>query len=258
MQTLKFEKRELTGILTISRPESLNALNSTVLSELAHFLDNIEKDPTVKCLILRGDGEKAFVAGADIKELSDLNSSEALRFAERGQKIFRRLEVLNMPVIAAVNGFALGGGCELALACDFIVATRNARFGLPEVSLGLIPGFGGTQRLSRLVGVGRARELIYSGRHVRAEEALDIGLVTQVVEPESLLDASMQLAKLITTRGPLAVGTAKQAIRRGMDVSLDEGLMIERELFSDLFRTSDQKEGTKAFIEKRTPQFTGK
>jgi enoyl-CoA hydratase len=256
-QNLLFEKKDDVGVLFFNRPTALNALNSQVLNELQAFLNHVDEDRGLRCLILTGSGDKAFVAGADIKELASLSSSEAKSFAEKGQKVFRRLEILKIPVIAAVNGFALGGGCELALACDFIVASQKAKFGLPEVSLGLIPGFGGTQRLIRQVGISRARELIFTGRQVNAQEALEIGIAMELCEPEKLLEVCFAKAHQIATRSPFAVSKSKEAINRGADSVLDEGLMIERELFSELYTTNDVREGTSAFLEKRTPVFKG-
>jgi enoyl-CoA hydratase len=256
-ETLTFEKIEDIGILKINRPKSLNALNLQVLKELDVAFDEIDTDRTLKVLIITGEGEKAFVAGADIVELSKLDSMGAQEFAKLGQGVFRRLEILKIPVIAAVNGFALGGGCELALACDFIYASENAKFGQPEVLLGLIPGFGGTQRLARFVGLPLARELIYSGEQITASRALEIGLVNKVLPLSQLLDEVLKTAKTITLSAPLAVAASKEAINDGFDVALDKGLGFEVDLFSDLFETDDVKEGTLAFVEKRKPVFKG-
>lgn len=256
-ETLLFEKKDGIGVLKIHRPQALNALNSQVLGELNSFLDELDRDSQIKVLIITGSGEKSFVAGADIKELSSLSPQAARTFAERGQKTFRRFEILKIPVIGAINGFALGGGAELALSCDFLIASSQARFGLPEVSLGLLPGFGGTQRLARFVGLPMARELVFSGRQVKADEALRIGLVNSVVEPSALLSKAEEIAREIISRAPLAVQNAKSVINRGYDLGIDEGLLVEREAFSELFRTSDQREGTQAFLEKRPPHFKG-
>lgn len=257
-ETLKFEMKDGgIGLLTIHRPEALNALNSQVLTDLSHFLEFADRERALKCLVVTGSGEKAFVAGADIKEIAALTPELALRFAERGQKIFRRFEILRMPVIAAVHGFALGGGCELAMSCDFIYASKIAKFGLPEVSLGIMPGFGGTQRAARSVGLPRAREMVFTGRHYGADEAFQMGLVNQVFEPTDLLSKTLEVAQQISTRGPIAIQKAKEAINMGFDLSIDEGMSLERDIFGDLFRTQDQKEGTQAFIEKRKPTFRG-
>jgi len=257
-ETLNFKENEGIGQLEINRPEALNALNEQVFEELGLLLNVVDRSHSLRILIITGSGEKAFVAGADIKEISAMNeSSQAQAFAEKGQKIFRRLEVLNKPVIAAVDGFALGGGLELALACDFVYASEKAKFGLPEVGLGIIPGYGGTVRLAKAVGPNKAREMIYSGQIVGAEEALRIGLVNKVCPPEELLSCCMETATQIIAKGPLAVGKAKQVVNRALDMEIDEALMLERQAFSELFDTEDQKEGTKAFIEKRKPEFKG-
>jgi enoyl-CoA hydratase len=256
-ETIRFEETGGIAVLTLNRPEALNALNAQLLEELSHAIEAIDRHSSIRALLLTGSGEKAFVAGADIKEIADLTPEKAMRFAERGQKIFRRLEILKVPVIAAVNGFALGGGCELAMSCDFIYASTNARFGLPEVSLGIMPGFGGTQRAARFVGWARAKEMIMTGRHYNAQEALAIGLVNAVCEPSELLKMATATATMIATRAPMAVARSKEAVNRGYDLSIDEGMEVERELFSELFRTQDQKEGTRAFVEKRKPQFKG-
>jgi len=256
-ETLTFEQVRNIGILKINRPKALNALNSKVVEELDRALDAIEASRDIRVLILSGTGEKAFVAGADIVELSGLSSDQAEKFAQRGQEVFRRFELLKIPVIAAVNGYALGGGTELALSCDFIYASENARFGQPEVLLGIMPGFGGTQRLMRVVGVNRAREMIYTGDHITAEEALRIGLVNKVVPQDQLMNEAMRVATIIASRAPLAIAASKEAINDGYDVALDKGLEFEKDLFRDLFDTDDSKEGTKAFVEKREPRFRG-
>lgn len=256
-EVISLEKKNAVTILTINRPQALNALNDQVLTELGQALQEIDKDKLVKALIITGAGEKAFVAGADIKAFENMSPMQAAVLAEKGQRVFRMLEILKIPVIAAVNGFALGGGCELALSCDFIIASQKAKFGLPEVSLGLIPGFGGTQRLARFVGLPMARELTLTARMVSADEALNIGLVNKVVEPEKLLSSCFELTELILQRSPLAVAKAKESINMGYDMQLDEGLRLERDTFAELFRSTDTKEGVKAFIEKRKPEFKG-
>lgn len=245
--------------LTINRPESLNALNSVVLNEMGEALRQIGEMhyTNARALIITGSGAKAFVAGADIKELADLNEEQALQFALRGQSVFHELSLLKIPVIAAVNGFALGGGCELALACDFIYASENAKFGLPEVSLGLIPGFAGTVRLSRAVGGRRAKELTYSGQMISAQEALDYGLVNKVVPAENLMAEVQKTVDQILAKAPIAVGAAKISINQAWDMDIDSAQKNEARIFAELFHTADVKEGTKAFMEKRKPQFHG-
>lgn len=256
-ETITYEKIENIGVLKINRPKALNAINEKVLSEIDAQIDEIDSDRDLRVLIITGSGEKAFVAGADITELADLDSEKALAFAKRGQAVMRRLEILKIPVIAAVNGFALGGGTELACACDFIFASENAKFGQPEVLLGLMPGFGGTQRLARFVGIGNARELIYTGDQINAQQALEMGLVNKVFKQDKLLDETLKVARTISQRAPLGVAACKEAINDGYDVSLDKGLQFEADLFGDLFDTDDVKEGTKAFLEKRPPKFQG-
>jgi enoyl-CoA hydratase len=257
-ETIQFEKNsEHIGVLKISRPKALNALNAQVLEELSQCLKEIAQDKSIRCLILTGDGEKSFIAGADIKEMSEMAPEQAKAFAEKGQSITRSLEKLPFPVIAAVNGFALGGGTEMAISCDFIIASTNARFGLPEVSLGIIPGFGGTQRLSRYVGIARAREMVFTGNHYKADKAKEIGLANEVVELSELMPTCLKLAQTIAERGPIAVRVAKRAMDQGYHQALDDSLRIERETFSELFTSSDQREGTSAFIDKRQPDFKG-
>ncbi len=255
--TLTFEKNNFVGVLKFNRPQALNALNRELITELNSFLDEIEKEKGIRVLILTGTGDKGFIAGADIKEINELSRDEAKKFALYGQKTLTRLESLNIPTIAAVNGFALGGGLEMALACDIIWASEKAKLGLPEVSLGIIPGYGGTQRLKRWVGLGRAREMTYSGQFYSAKEAGDFGLVQKVLSPETLMTEVMKLAELIASRGPLAITAAKRAINEGTEQVLKEGLLLEASEFSALFGTHDQKEGTAAFVEKRVPNFKG-
>lgn len=245
--------------LTIQRPEALNALNADVLAEMSEALRTVGELPfeSARALVITGAGEKAFVAGADIKELADLNEEDAVRFAERGQSVFQELSLMKIPVIAAVNGFALGGGCELALACDFIVASEKAKFGLPEVTLGLIPGFGGTVRLSRAVGIRRARELTYTGDMIGADEAQRMGLVNKVAPATELKAAVQGILEKILARAPLAVAAAKRSINRTWDLEIEEAHRFEAEHFGELFTSQDVREGTKAFIEKRKPSFQG-
>lgn len=255
--TLSFEKNNFVGVLKFNRPQALNALNRELISELNLFLEELEKEKGLRVLILTGTGDKAFIAGADIKEINELSREDARKFALYGQKTLSRLESLKIPTIAAINGFALGGGLEMALACDIIWASEKAKLGLPEVSLGIIPGYGGTQRLKRWVGLGRAREMTYSGQFYSASEAQGFGLVQKVLSPETLLSEVMKLAELIASRGPLAVTAAKRSINLGTEQRLEEGLLLEAGEFSALFGTSDQKEGTAAFVEKRPPNFKG-
>jgi enoyl-CoA hydratase len=248
------EIKEDIATITLDRPKQLNALNPEVMNLL---LGALEKTKGAKGVIITGAGEKAFVAGADIAELAPLTVDKALVTAELGHRVFDAIGALPVPVIAAVNGFALGGGCELALACDFIYASEKAKLGLPEVTLAVIPGWGGTQRLSRLVGAARARELIFTGDVIDAAKAKEIGLVLEVLPPEKLIPHCREVLARISKRGPLAVAAAKRTIARGLDLSLAEGCALERKAFADLFATADQKEGMKAFLEKRPAAFTG-
>ncbi len=243
------------ALLTIDRPKALNALNRQVLTELEQAVKQVASDGALRALIVTGGGEKAFVAGADIAEMAGMSTSEALSFGELGHRVLDSLEALPIPVIAAVNGFALGGGCELALACDFIYASEKAKFGLPEVTLAVIPGFGGTQRLTRLVGRARAKEMIFTGEMIDAAKAKELGLALEVLPPADLLAHAKKVAATIAKRGPLAVARAKQAIASGADVSLRQGNEFEREGFAALFGTADQKEGMAAFLAKRPPEF---
>lgn len=258
LKTILYTEEAGIGVVTINRPEALNALNAQVLTDLESILGRVEKNISLRALILTGSGEKAFVAGADIKEIDTLDPKSALAFASRGQAAFSRLENLRVPVIAAVNGFALGGGCELALACDFIYASPNAKFGLPECTLGIMPGFGGTVRLSRRVGLSLARVAAFTGQVYTAQEALQIGLVNKVVESAQLLDAAREIARTIGARAPHAIAAIKKSINDGFHLSVKGAQELEAQLFADLFNTEDQKEGTKAFIEKRKPVFQGK
>jgi enoyl-CoA hydratase len=252
-------EKKVNGIclVTLNRPQSLNALNAELLTDLDVFFSQVAESPwhEIKALVITGAGEKAFVAGADIKEMSQLNESEARAFSERGQRVLRKLEALRIPVIAAVNGFALGGGLELALACDFIYASPNAKMGLPEVSLGLIPGFGGTVRLSRLVGLNRAREMVMTGDMLSGEEAFQVGLVNRVLPQAELLTAVLKTAEVMIQRGPIAVGKAKFMTLESFDMSIDSGLALEAMNFGQLFTKNDTREGMKAFVEKRKAQF---
>ncbi|MEW8027081.1 MAG: enoyl-CoA hydratase-related protein [Candidatus Thiodiazotropha sp.] len=244
-------------LLTLNRPASLNALNSETFREFALALESIAADGETRVLLITGAGEKAFVAGADIGEMQDKSAVEGMAFSQTAMTVFRQLEMLPIPVIAVVNGYCLGGGCELAMACDWIIASENAVFGQPEVNLGITPGFGATQRLSRLIGSARAMEMIVSGRHVDAHEARAWGLVNHVYPPERLMQEALSMAGLICQKGPLAVRLSKQAIVRGQSLDLDSGCQIESQAFGLCFSSADQKEGMTAFLEKRKPEFKG-
>ena len=246
-------EREGVVTLTISSPATLNALNSTILAEMDDFLDTL--DPSrVRVLVITGEG-KAFVAGADISEMAHLSEPEGLAFGQRGSAVFKKIEDLPFPVVAAVNGFALGGGCELAMACDIRIASAKARFGQPEVGLGIIPGFSGTYRLPKLVGQGIAKELIYTGKMIGADEALRIGLVNSVVQPEELAGAVDALVTSILKNAPIAVSYAKACINENYDLDMDESIALENQYFSKCFATDDQKEGMDAFLNKRPAVF---
>ena len=257
-ENITLEISDAVATITINRPKALNALNAATLTELDQAVAQVEGDKGIRGLIITGSGTKAFVAGADIAAMKDMKPKDAGDFSRLGSDLFRRIERLAIPVIAAVNGFALGGGCELALSCDFIYAADNARFGQPEVNLGLIPGFGGTQRLMRKVSYGIGMELLLNGDMIKADEALRIGLVNKVVPGEELLDTTRKALGKILSRGPFAVATTKRVAAQGLEVSLDEGLAQETEAFAAIFNTHDAKEGMTAFIEKRAAEFTGK
>ena len=244
--------------VTVNRPASLNALNSQVLDELECTLYGVEQDPAVQVVIVTGAGEKAFVAGADIKEMAQMNSFEGHRFAQKGQRVMLFIEKMAKPVIAAVNGYALGGGLELALACDMIYASDNAKLGFPEVTLGIIPGFGGTQNLARLIGPNKAKELVLSGRIIPAQKAQAWGVVNEVFPQADLAAKAMELAKEIAKNGSVGVGYAKNAIVNGLNMTKEDGFRYESSLFGVLFATEDQKEGMGAFVEKRKAQFKGR
>jgi enoyl-CoA hydratase len=258
MNTVKFEDHGRVGVIKISRPEALNALNQTVLAELRELLTGLANMKQLRACILTGEGEKAFVAGADIKEMENLDSKQAHEMASTGQALLQKLEDMPFPVIAVVNGFALGGGLELALACDFMMASTKTKWGLPEVTLGLIPGYGGTQRLSRVLGRAFARRIALSGEMFTAQQGYEWGLFTQVCEPADLMPTAVKLAETLASRAPMALSLAKRAINHGHDLSLRDGLKLEAELFSKTFETQDRHEGIKAFIEKRAPNFQGK
>lgn len=257
-QNIILEKEDYMAILTINRPKALNALNGDTLYELEAAIKDIKADDNIKVVILTGSGEKSFVAGADITFMLPLSPAEGRFFADFGEKVFRSMELLEKPIIAAVNGFALGGGCELAMACDIRLASEKAIFGQPEVGLGIIPGFGGTQRLPRLIGEGRAKELIYTADNVSAAEAFRLGLVNHVCPPDQLMDEARKMAKKIASKAPLAVGYAKFAIGKGMQVDIDTAMSIESDMFGMSCATADKFEGMTAFVEKRKANFQGK
>lgn len=250
MDYILYEQKGAYGVITINREKALNALNSQVLDELSATLDAVNLQE-VRCLILTGAGTKSFVAGADIGEMSTLTKAEGEAFGKKGNDVFRKLEVFPIPVIAAVNGFALGGGCEISMSCDIRICSENAVFGQPEAGLGITPGFGGTQRLARLVGPGMAKQMIYTARNIKADEALRIGLVNAVYPQEELLPAAEKMAAGIAKNAPIAIRNCKKAINEGLDADMDEAVAIEEKLFGDCFESYDQKEGMAAFLEKR-------
>jgi enoyl-CoA hydratase len=256
-KNITLEIQNNIGILKFNRPSVLNALNSEVLNELDEALDQIEKDNSIYVLVITGEG-KAFVAGADISEMRDKTADEGRKFGELGLKVFRKIELMEKPVIAAVNGFALGGGCELAMSCDIRIASEKAKFGQPEVGLGITPGFAGTQRLARLVGLGKAKELIFTADMINASEAEKLGLVNKVVAPDELMNETLMLANKIVSKAQIAVRYSKTAINRGIECDIETGMAIEKDLFGLCFATEDQKEGMTAFLEKRKPSFTNK
>lgn len=255
--TLLVEDRDAVRVITVNRPEALNALDGTVIAELSRAIEAAEAAAAVRGVVVTGAG-KAFIAGADIKAMVDLDEQQAMMFASAGHGVAEMIANAGIPVIAAVNGFALGGGCELALACDFIYASEKAKFGQPEVKLGVIPGFGGTQRMLRRIGKARALELCLTGEIIRADEAHRIGLVNRVLSPEVLVDEAVKTAATIGAMGPLAVAALKQVIHRGAELPLEAANQLEVEAFASLFETEDQAEGMRAFIEKRSAEFKGR
>ena len=262
MEFVTYEVKDRVGIITISREKALNALNSQVLDELSEAFDGVDLNE-IRCIVLTGAGEKSFVAGADIGEMSTLTKAEGEAFGKKGNDVFRKIETFPIPVIAAVNGFALGGGCEISMSCDIRICSDNAVFGQPEVGLGITPGFGGTQRLARLVSPGMAKQLIYTARNIKADEAYRIGLVNQVVKAEvneagevtvsakdALMAAALKMASGIAANAPIAVRNCKKAINDGLQVDMDKAIVIEEKLFGDCFETEDQKAGMGNFLEK--------
>ena len=246
---IKYEEEGMIAVLTINRPKALNALNSKVLDELDKTLDSIDINK-IRCLIVTGEGEKSFVAGADIGEMSSLTKEQGKAFGKKGNDVFRKLETFPIPVIAAINGFALGGGCEISMSCDIRICSDNAVFGQPEVGLGITPGFGGTQRLARIVGPGMAKQMIYTGRNIKADEAYRIGLVNAVYPQSELLNEAKKMAETIARQAPIAVRNAKKAINDGLQVDMDKAIEIEEELFGNCFETADQRAGMGNFLEK--------
>ena len=254
MTNVLLEKKGNIAVATINRPQALNALNSDVLTDLDELVNVVSADSDIRALVITGSGAKAFVAGADIGEMSTLTPAEGEAFGKHGNDVFRRIETLPIPTIAAVNGFALGGGCELSMACDIRICADTAVFGQPEVGLGITPGFGGTQRLARLVSPGMAKQLIYTARNIKADEAYRIGLVNAVYPAEELLPQAEKLANTIAANAPIAVRACKKAINEGLQVDMDAAVVIEEKLFGSCFKTADQMEGMGAFLEKRKHQ----
>lgn len=251
MTNVLLEKKGNIAVATINRPKALNALNSDVLTDLNELVDVVAADAEIRALVITGSGEKAFVAGADIGEMSTLTAAEGEAFGKHGNDVFRRIETLPVPTIAAINGFALGGGCELSMSCDIRICSEAAVFGQPEVGLGITPGFGGTQRLARLISPGMAKQLIYTAKNIKADEAYRIGLVNAVYPAEELMPAAEKLANTIANNAPIAVRACKKAINDGLQVDMDQAIVIEEKLFGSCFKTADQIEGMGAFLEKR-------
>jgi enoyl-CoA hydratase len=255
---LQLDVQDRVATLSVNRPDKLNALNEQTIRELGQAMDEITARDDVRGVILTGVGEKGFVAGADIAELAKMGPVDGIEVSRLGQQVFRRIELSRKPVLAAVNGFALGGGCELALACHLRIASENAQFGLPEVKLGIIPGYGGTLRLPRIVGKGRALELMLTAQFIKADEAYRIGLANKVVPQAELMDTARKMMGTILANGPIAVGLAIECTTRGMEMSVDDGLALESNLFGLLAATTDMREGMQAFLDKRKAEFTGR
>lgn len=256
MGFVKYEQEGFVGIVTIDRPKALNALNEEVLKDLEATFDAIDLD-TTRAVVVTGAG-KSFVAGADIGAMSTMTAEEGEAFGKFGNDIFRKIETFPLPVIAAINGFALGGGNELAMSCDIRICSDKAVFGQPEVGLGITPGFGGTQRLGRIIGIGMAKELVYAGYNIKADKALEVGLVNAVYSPEELMPAAMKLAGKIAKQAPIAVRNCKKAMNDGLQVDMDQAIVVEEKLFGDCFNSEDQKAGMKAFLEKGKAEFQNK
>ncbi len=257
-KNLRVEKTDPIAVVTIHRPEKLNALDAATVTELYQVMKELQKDDAMRAVIITGSGEKAFVAGADIAEIAKHDEISGKIFAMRGQKVFRFIEKMRLPVIAAVNGYALGGGCELAMACHLRIASTGARFGQPEINLGLIPGYGGTQRLPRLIGRTQAMYLLLTGEMIDAQKALQLGLVNEVVEPDQLMQRAREIARCLAEKAPLAIRSILDVVDQGLNLNLDMALNLEAEMFGNICATEDMKEGTAAFLEKRKPQFRGK
>lgn len=255
-ENVLFSVQDGVAFLVVNRPKALNALNLKTLDELSKVIDNVANDDSIRVLVLTGAGEKAFVAGADITEFLNMNQLQATQLSEKAQLIFFKLEQLPKPVIACVNGFALGGGCEIAMSCDFIYASDKAKFGQPEVNLGILPGFGGTQRLARLVGAAKAKELCMTGELIDAQQAKELGLVCRIFAAEQLLEETMKVARALA-KGPKSIGAIKSVISRGVDTDLKSGCALEAEAFGLSFATRDSSEGISAFLAKRKPEFKG-
>ena len=251
MTNVLLEKKGHIAVATINRPKALNALNSQVLEDIDQLVERVKADDEIRALVITGSGEKAFVAGADIGEMSTLTKAEGEAFGKKGNDIFRKIETFPVPVIAAVNGFALGGGNELAMSCDIRICSDNALFGQPEVGLGITPGFGGTQRLARLIGPGKAKEMVFASRNIKADEAYRVGLVNAVYTQEELMPAAKKLAGAIAKMAPIAVRNSKKAMNDGLQTDMDQAIVIEEKLFGGCFETEDQKNGMQAFLEKR-------
>ena len=258
LKTLLVQKKEGYAIVTINRPDKLNALNNLTITELYSVMKDLNADETVRAVVLTGSGEKAFVAGADISEIKEQDEITGELFALKGQRVFRYIEQMAKPVIAAINGYALGGGCELAMSCHIRICSTKAKFGQPEINLGLLPGYGGTQRLPRLIGRTDALYLLLTGEMIDANRAYDLGLVSEVVEPEQLLERAETLAKIISEKPPIAARYILKAVDEGLNMPIDAALNLEAELFGKICATEDMKEGTSAFLEKRKPQFKGR
>lgn len=256
-ENIILDVNEGIAVLTFNRPKAMNALNGALLAEFTQALDTINENEDIRVLVLTGSGDKAFIAGADISELATFNALQGRIFAKKGHDAIGKLQALSIPVIGAVNGFALGGGSEMALACDFIYASENAKFGLPEITLGIIPGFGGTQRLTKLIGKNMAKEMIFTGKMISAAEALTLGMVNKVLTPEALMDDVMKTAKSIAAKGRVSLRAAKYAVNAAQDVDINTGCAIEIEAFALCLASEDSKEGTQAFLEKRKAQFNG-